>query len=215
MPTALCPICETRRPRRYCPGIQKDICAPCCGREREVTISCPLDCPYLREARRHERLEPLDPDQLPHKDVRITEQFLEEHGELLRYSMRALLQAGLAEPNTYDSDVREALAALIRSYRTRQSGLLYDTRPENPLAARVQSLWQEALDTYTQERTQRTGMNSLRETDVLGILIFLERLALQENNGRPRARAFLDLLRRFVQEGDAQTEDSGSPLLLL
>ena len=43
-----CAICETRRPRRYCPGVRGEICAICCGTAREVTVDCPLDCPYLR-----------------------------------------------------------------------------------------------------------------------------------------------------------------------
>ena len=50
-----CAICETRRPRRFCPGVRGDICSICCGTEREVTVDCPLDCEYLQEARRHDK----------------------------------------------------------------------------------------------------------------------------------------------------------------
>ena len=50
-----CAICETRRPRRFCPGVRGDICSICCGTEREVTVDCPLDCEFLQEARRHEK----------------------------------------------------------------------------------------------------------------------------------------------------------------
>ena len=50
-----CAICHTRRPRRYCPGVRGHICPVCCGTERENTVSCPLDCPYLREARVREK----------------------------------------------------------------------------------------------------------------------------------------------------------------
>ena len=46
-----CRICDTRKPRRYCPGVTGDICSICCGNEREVTVDCPLDCPFLVEAR--------------------------------------------------------------------------------------------------------------------------------------------------------------------
>ena len=50
-----CHICDTRKPRRHCPGVNGEICSICCGNEREVSISCPLDCPYLVEARLHEK----------------------------------------------------------------------------------------------------------------------------------------------------------------
>ena len=53
-----CALCETRRPRRFCPGVRGDICTLCCGSEREVSVACPLDCEYLREAHKHEKPVP-------------------------------------------------------------------------------------------------------------------------------------------------------------
>ena len=55
-----CAICQIRRPRRFCPGVRGDICSLCCGTEREVTVNCPLDCEYLQEARKHEKLSEFD-----------------------------------------------------------------------------------------------------------------------------------------------------------
>ena len=37
-----CPICENRKAARFCPAKGENICAVCCGTEREVTISCRL-----------------------------------------------------------------------------------------------------------------------------------------------------------------------------
>ncbi len=71
-----CKICDTRKPRRYCPGVSGEICSQCCGNEREVTISCPLNCLYLVEARLHEKRHPLNPDDVPNRDIQVTEQFL-------------------------------------------------------------------------------------------------------------------------------------------
>src|SRR6185295_2885304 len=122
-----CAICETRRPRRFCPGVRGDICAICCGTEREVTVTCPLDCEYLREARKHDR-PPL----------------LDEHQSLLGFPSAALLRAAMQTPGVADYDVRDALAALARTYRTLQSGVYYETRPDNPLAASIHSALQNA-----------------------------------------------------------------------
>ena len=49
----------------------------------------------------------------------------------------------------------------------------------------------------------RKGLESermpvLRDADVLGVLVFLERLELQHNNGRRRGRAFADFLRVYL-----------------
>ena len=40
-----CPICEKRKAQRFCPAKGEKICAVCCGKEREVIIDCPVDCP--------------------------------------------------------------------------------------------------------------------------------------------------------------------------
>jgi hypothetical protein len=50
-----CAICEIRKEKRFCPAIHGRICPQCCGEQREVTLDCPSDCPYLQQAREHEK----------------------------------------------------------------------------------------------------------------------------------------------------------------
>ena len=50
-----CAICEKRKAKRFCPAVHGRICPQCCGEQREVTLDCPSDCPYLRQAREHEK----------------------------------------------------------------------------------------------------------------------------------------------------------------
>lgn len=189
-----CRICENRKPRRYCPGVHGDICAPCCGEQREVTIDCPLDCSYLVEARKHEQRPTMALEDFPNQDVRITEAFLERNQILFLMLSATVLRAGLDNPGVVDSDVRDALQALIRTYRTRQSGLIYETRSPNPYAAAVQARVEEAVEAFRRDVAERTGMHQVRDAEVLGGLVFLERLELQHNNGRRRGRAFLSFL---------------------
>ncbi len=146
-----CKICEMRKPRRHCPGVSGDICSLCCGNEREVTISCPLECPYLAEARLHEKPRELNPDEVPNQDVPVTEQFLREHEPLLMFLSSRLLEASLSAAGAVDSDVREALESLIRTYRTLQSGLYYETRPANLIAAGIHQRMQEAVEGLRKE----------------------------------------------------------------
>ncbi len=48
---------------------------------------------------------------------------------------------------------------------------------------------------FRQQETKQLGMSKTRDADLLGLFVFLKRLELDRNNGRPRGRAFLDLLR--------------------
>src|SRR5690242_7712056 len=117
-----CKICNTRRARRFCPAVHGEICSLCCGREREVTLNCPLDCPYLQEARKHDRPIEVNPDEFPNQDIRLDESFLRDHEDLLIAVSSAVLEAALETSGAVDYDVREALAALIRTQRTLESG---------------------------------------------------------------------------------------------
>jgi hypothetical protein len=189
-----CRLCDLRKPRRYCPGVNGDICSICCGAQREVTVDCPLDCTYLAEARLHDKPPPLNPEEIPNRDIPITEEFLREHEPLLILLASELLQAALATSGAVDADVREALGSLIRTYRTLQSGLYYETRPANLYAAGIHQKLQEAIETLRKELGEK-GATALRDAEILGILVFLERIELHQQNGRPRGRAFVDYLR--------------------
>ena len=206
-----CPVCNTRKPRRHCPGLNAEICSICCGNEREVSISCPLDCPFLMEARRHEKPHELNPDEIPNRDVNVTEEFLREHEPLLVFLGVRLLETSLATAGAVDSDVREALESLIRTYRTLQSGLYYETRPTNLIAAGIHRGMQEAVEGLRKELAEKNS-TPIRDAEILGTLVFLERLELHENNGRPRGRAFIDYLRAFFPQTE-QTLAPASPLI--
>jgi hypothetical protein len=211
-----CTICETRRPRRFCPAVRGDICAMCCGTARETSVDCPLDCSYLQEAHRHERAPERDPDQLPNQDVEITERFLEENGMLFAFLCRALAGVARGSSNIHDADVREALDAMARTYRTLESGLVYETRPANLLAAGIQQELAGELDALRRELRERAGVETVRDADILGVLVLLQRLEFAHNNGRPRSRAFLDFLAQEFSGAAAPGEsgESRSGLIL-
>jgi len=174
----------------------------CCGTEREVTIDCPLDCEYLIAARQHEQLAPLTAEQVPNQDIRISEDFVREHEALVMWLTLALAQA-MEKERAVDFDAREALGAIIRTYRTRESGLIYETRPQNPYAAAIQQALQQSIDDLRKRMSEQTGMQTLRDTEVLGALVFLERIEMQHNNGRRRGRAFFDFLKSSLPEPSA------------
>jgi hypothetical protein len=172
-----------------------------------VTVDCPSDCEYLKEARKHEPSAEIDPAAMGNQDIRVTEEFLESHGMLVQAMGGAVLGAA-AQNRAVDSDVREALAGMIQTYRTLQRGVIYESLPANPLAANLFRAVQGLVDAYLQEETRRLGMTKTRDTDILRVLVFFERLALDRNNGRPRSRAFLDVLRMLQADAAADAPPS-------
>ena len=199
-----CKLCEKRRARRHCPGTDGEICPQCCGSERENTIHCPANCEYLRESRFHEQPPPVPEDQIPNKDIRISEKFLRER-EALVFTLAVALKRAMETGDAVDFDAREALEAQIRTYRTLQSGLIYETRPANPYAAAIQRGLQRAVEELREELAEQQGMHTLRDTDVLGVLVFLQRLELQYNNGRRRGKAFRDFLTGYLPESPEES----------
>ena len=140
-----CVLCETRKPRRHCMAVNGDICSQCCGTSREVTVVCPFECGYLREARIHEKLVDVDPQTFPHQDVKITERFLVDHEDLLLATASALAEGALEANHAYDSDVKEAIEALIKTYRTLIAGVFYEALPNNSVAASIQDIFSVGL----------------------------------------------------------------------
>jgi len=194
----ICSICKSRKAKRYCPAVRSEICPQCCGREREETLDCPLDCPYLIEARGHEKLHGLSPEEFPYKEIRISDTYLRQHEDLLMALGRFVLSAALKTAGAVDADVRDALNALARTYTSLESGVYYETLPQSPVAQIIVRLIQEDIQRFRTEETERAGMTRTRDTDVLAVIVFLLRMAIDRDNGRKRGRSFTDfLLRHF------------------
>jgi len=191
-----CKLCEKRRAKRHCPGVSGEICAACCGTERENTIDCPLDCEYLREARLHDRPVAIMEEDLPNKDIHVSEDFIRKQEHVVMWLGYALARV-METRRSVDADAREGLESLIKTYRTLEAGLIYETRPPNPFAAEIQETLKLAVEELRKRVTEASGMQTLRDADVLGSLVFLQRLELQHNNGRRRSRAFVDFLRTY------------------
>ena len=167
-----------------------------------MTVTCPLECEYLQDSRRHEKANIPDSGKPPDQDIRVTDDFLREHEDLVVAVGGILAKAALDTAGVVDWDVRDAIAALVRTYRTLRSGVYYETLPENALAARVFRIVQERLQEFRARETRDLGISKTRDADILQSLVFFERVEFERNNGRRRGRAFIDLLRHFVQRSE-------------
>lgn len=188
----------------------------CCGTERENTVDCPFDCVYLREARLREKPRELDEErvaEIPFADVRVPERFVREHQDLVLLASRALVEAVFSTAGATDADVREALDALIRTHRTLQSGLVYETRPDNPVSGRMYTVLQSSIAQMTKDSASRTGV-SVRDSDIMAALILFQRQAYRFDNGRKRGRAFMDYLRQQLPEETEAVKPAASSLII-
>src|SRR5215472_8575067 len=115
-----CAICEKRKEKRFCPAVHGRICPQCCGEQREVTLDCPSECVYLRQARQHEKPRPvaeLDTEALFPK-VEIGDAFIYEQEPLILGLSYSLAKSARSGRSMGDSDLITALTALVRSYET-------------------------------------------------------------------------------------------------
>jgi hypothetical protein len=215
-----CAICEIRKEKRFCPAVHGRICPQCCGEQREVTLDCPSDCPYLRQAREHEKPRAADqfgPASL-FLQVEISEQFTYEREHLLMGLSYALAQAAHADRSLNDRDLIAALSAMCTRYeRLAQSGLHYDqpltSTAQYAAAARVEDM----LKQYREMEQKQLGYSTLRDSEVLKSLVFLVRLGHGRTSGRPKSRAFIDFL--FAQFPERQyaagaTQEAGSRIIV-
>lgn len=201
-----CAICEIRKERRFCPAVHGRICPQCCGEQREVTLDCPSSCPYLQQAREHEKPRPadqFDPASL-FLQVEISDQFTYEHEHLLMGLSYALAKAAYADRSLNDRDLIEALSALCTSQeRLVNSGLHYEQPLTTAAQHAVAAQMGEMLKQYREVEQKQLGYSTLRDSDVLRALVFLLRLGHGRTSGRPRSRALIDFL--FTQFPEKQS----------
>ncbi len=215
-----CAICEKRKEKRFCPALHGRICPQCCGEQREVTLDCPSDCVYLRQAHQHEKPRPLqDLDQADlFPQVEIGDQFLYQHQHLLLGLSFALTTSAKADRNLKDSDLIAALTSTAKTYETlANSGLHYESPNPNASQQAVAGELQKMVQEYREAEQKHTGQTRLRDSDVLRGLVFLVRMAYARTSGRPKAKSFVDFLFSQFPENPsviAAAEDVGSRIIV-
>jgi len=209
-----CPICHKRKVKRFCPARGDNICAVCCGTEREVTIDCPADCPHLVASRKYdEGRRQVDWSNIPFSDVHISNEFAQSHAVLLMTLISSIWGYAREHRQVVDTDAIGALQALAESYRTLTSGLYYEKPPDYLYQRELYQVLKTTLEEFQRIQAQRQGLVTLRNSDLRDSLIYLTQLGALRANGRPKGRAFLDLIRSQVAPQDsAQT---GSNIVLL
>ena len=204
----ICPICGKRKAARFCPAKGEQICSVCCGTEREVTLNCPADCPYLIAAHRcedeHKRAVPAD---TPFLDERLPQDMLRSQQQLMSLLAFQIAKFATAQSTATDPDVLSAVAALAATYKTLQSGLIYEKVPEIPVQRDLYRALMSFLDEIKQKAAENGNSEAIKDKDVFHLAVFFYRMGLLRSNGRPRSRRFIEFLRgQFPQAEVAKPE---------
>jgi hypothetical protein len=204
----VCPLCGTRRAKRGCPALDKQICAVCCGTKRLVQIRCPSDCAWLATAREH---PPATVVRQRQQDVGILSRILRDLSER-QSQLLFLVTTFLAtyQPTELhapiDDDVVEAISSLAATFETASRGLIYDHRPASVLAERLATSLRPVL-----EEAGR-GAGSSFERDAAVVLRRLEDAVRDVRTfDQTNRQAFLELLRRVMSPSPEEPSVGETP----
>lgn len=165
------------------------------------------------EARRHEKPEwTNDPES--YEELKAGETLIREDEVFVQFCMYSVVKAALETPGCVDLDAIAGLAACIQTHKTLDSGLVYESKAADPVAAQVQAKFEAALADYANELKETDPLRSLRNSKILTALIFLHHLGKNSLNGRPRGRHFIDMLRKMAPPVDDLAPDKGSLISL-
>ncbi len=215
-----CALCHLRKDKRFCLAVHGRICPQCCGEQREVTLDCPSECPYLQQARQHER--PRNVADIPDGEVfpriELPEHFLHDREPLIAGVIHAVAQVSRTDRSLTDREVIGVLVNLVKSYQTLiGSGLVYEEMLPNVAQQALIEHLRELFAEFRELETKHVGYSSLKDSDIMRALVFVLRLAHSYTSGRPRSRGFLDVLRAQFPGTDpaiASPWEPGSRLII-
>ena len=198
-----CAICSDRKEKRFCLAVHGRICPQCCGEQRELTLDCPSECPYLQQARQHEKPRQLEdaPPQEVFPKIELSDEFLRDREPVI-------------------SGILQTLGRLSRSDRSltdRGSGLVYEQVPPSLAQQALIEAVRQLLEEFRQVEREHLGHSTLKDAEVLKVLVLTLRLAHIHTSGRPRSRGFLDFLHQqfpAAQSSIAAADEPGSRIIM-
>ena len=208
---SLCPLCNTRKAKRGCPALERQICAVCCGTKRLTEIRCPAGCAYLAASRTH---PPAVIQRRQERDLAFMLPFMaelteEEQNLLLLFLEVMVRHAASALPSPNDADVAEAASAVASTLETARKGIIYQHQATSIPALRLAASFEDHVNRLTHEAgsaaasLERETANSLRQ---------LSRAAgaASQAFGGEEPPVFLNLAKRLVTVLAQDAADAGS-----
>jgi hypothetical protein len=213
-----CPLCGTRKARRACPALNREICAVCCGTKRLVEIACPADCGWLRASAAH---PPAIAQRRQERDLAFIYGALgdlsERQGRVLLYLQAFVKQCATVSPTAItglaplvDRDVADAAASLASTFETSAKGILYEHQATSVPAQRVAGDLKRGLQELA--RAER----AVPDRDAAAALRMLQKLA---SGAAPALgdgeRSYLDLVDRVMKPSNEEPRADDTTRLIV
>jgi hypothetical protein len=208
-----CDLCTQRKGKRLCPAKHASICPQCCGEKRVLEIECPENCEYLQAGRARESeqegahfFRTSDPHERARR-VRI----LEDCETTLSDIQTLIAIERRANRSLTDADVAEALDCLLKTLRTEDRGILYETTSGN---LRADGLRRQLSDLIQSQRyPKEQDQKRLLLKDAMETLELLRAVVASHIESAPSALSFVDFLARNLQCG-TRSEPSQSSIII-
>jgi len=220
VPRLSCAICSIRKEKRFCLAVHGRICPQCCGEQRELTLDCPSECPYLQQARQHQKPRPLEgaPPEEVFPQIDLSDEFLRDRVPVISGILQTIGRLSRSDRSLTDREAIAALANLAKSYQTLVgSGLVYEqVSPGLAQQALIEAV-RQLLEEFRQLEREHLGHTTLKDAEVLKVLVLVLRLAHIHTSGRPRSRGFLDFVHqqfRETQSAIATADEPGSRIIM-
>ena len=212
----VCPRCNKRPAKRFCPALRTKICAICCARERMIELACPETCSYLIEARtsasqRELTLRQKETADDP-RDLRLTERALFALDGIQRAIVNSQRGIGMtAFHDLADAEMGAAIENTLKNLETEESGLIYEHPAASPRVAELSRRIREGLDEIAKEVPLEARP---RRSEILKALIFMREAIdahVRRAAGDPEAaRTFM----RYISLFYAWPEQATTPLIV-
>jgi hypothetical protein len=189
-----CPLCESRKAKRFCPAKAAQICPVCCGAKREIEIDCPSNCVYLHAGREYESSKLARTALPPRRTERLWEpSFLRANYPLMMGLSQVISVARRSSPELADSDVQATFDSLLQTFNTLDKGIYYDFAPERL----VQKDLYVALKKFLEGPVESRLVSESRPTtsQIVDALQFMKELSAEITLPRPKSRGVFDHLR--------------------
>lgn len=207
-----CPLCESRKAKRFCPAKAGQICPVCCGTKREVEIDCPSNCVYLHAGREYEGAKLARTTLPPQRTERLWKpSFLNAHYPLMMGVSQVIAVERHRSPELADSDVQATFDSLLQTFSTLDKGIYYDFAPERLIQRELYVAVKQFLEGPAESRLVSESRPTTSQ--IIDVLQFMKELSAGITLPRPKSRAFLDHL-QSVSRDFAQGQPEEPKLIL-
>src|SRR5579875_1246339 len=113
-----------------------------------------------------------------------------------------IVECAIEDRFLLDSDVQAALQPLAETYQTLANGIVYEKPPHHRLQRVLYDRLRRVIEEHQKKADGRliAGPHT-RDSEMRDLLILLTQLAAGWANGRPKGRAFMDMLRSQFKPG--------------